>query len=308
MTKTAETTNRSILTTQAAGNGDVQDLGRLIVHCADQPGIIAAISQFLRTYDVNIVESDQTTTNPEGGHFFLRLVFHRKALSVIVEDLRRDFAASVAGPLQIDEWQITEVAAAKRVAIMVSRYDHCLLDLLWRWRRGELPIDIGLVISNHADLAAQVRSFGVPFVHIPVSRDGKVQAEQQQLQLLSGNFDLVVMARYMQILSDDFLREVGCPVINIHHSFLPAFMGAAPYQQAKQRGVKLVGATAHYATADLDEGPIIEQDVIRVNHRDDAATLQRKGADVERSVLLRAVQWHCEDRVVRLGNTTVVFS
>jgi formyltetrahydrofolate deformylase len=206
------------------------------------------------------------------------------------------------------QWTLTEAAKRKRVAIMVSRYDHCLVDLLWRSRRGELPADIGLVISNHSELAAEVRAFGVPFVHIPVSKATKVQAEAEQLRLLVDNFDLVVMARYMQILSPEFLAEVGCPVINIHHSFLPAFMGANPYARAKDRGVKLIGATAHYATADLDEGPIIEQDVTRVDHRDDAAELALRGADVERSVLSRAVLWHCEDRVLRHGNATVVFS
>ena len=284
------------------------DIGRLIVQCADGPGIIAAISAFLAEHGANIVESDQTTTDPMGGQFFLRVVFHAADLGVVVDDLRSAFGRQVAGPLGIEAWTISQAAQPKRVAIMVSKYDHCLLDLLWRWRRGELPVDIGLVISNHPDLAADVRSFGVPFVHIPVTRDTKTQAEAEQLRLLTGNFDLVVMARYMQILSGEFLDLVGCPVINIHHSFLPAFIGASPYQQAAERGVKLIGATAHYATEDLDEGPIIEQDVVRVTHSDSAATLQRRGADVERSVLLRAVQWHCEDRVLRLGRTTVVFA
>ena len=205
------------------------------------------------------------------------------------------------------DWQLTDAGIPKRVAILVSRYDHCLLDLLWRARRGELELDVGLVISNHADLADDVRSFAVPFVHIPVTRATKAEAEHRQADLLTGNFDLVVLARYMQILSGDFLARVGVPMINIHHSFLPAFPGAAPYERARDKGVKLVGATAHYVTETLDEGPIIEQDVVRASHRDSAADLERRGADVERSVLARAVRWHCEDRVIRVGSRTVVF-
>jgi formyltetrahydrofolate deformylase len=185
--------------------------------------------------------------------------------------------------------------------------DHCLLDLLWRQRRGELPMTVPMVVSNHPDLRDQVQQFGIPYVHVPVPPGGKAAAEKEQLNLLKGNVDLVILARYMQILSGDFLAEVGVPVINIHHSFLPAFVGASPYQRAKERGVKLIGATAHYVTEDLDEGPIIEQDVIRVSHRESVADLRRKGADVERLVLSRAVAWHCDDRVIRDGNTTVVF-
>ncbi len=191
--------------------------------------------------------------------------------------------------------------------MMVSRYDHCLLDLLWRWRRGELDIDVGLVVSNHPDLADDVAQFGVRFEHVPVTKDTKPEAEARQLELLGGRFDMVVLARYMQILSAGFLEQVGAPVINIHHSFLPAFAGAGPYEKARDRGVKLIGATAHYVTEDLDQGPIIEQDVIRVSHRDDVETLIRLGADIERTVLSRAVRWHCEDRVLVHGNTTVVF-
>ena len=194
-----------------------------------------------------------------------------------------------------------------RVAMFVSRHDHCLLDLLWRWRRSELPIDVVHVVSNHPDLADEVAAFGVPYVHMPVTKPTKPEAEQQQLELLRGRVDLVVLARYMQILSGDFLDRVGVPVINIHHSFLPAFIGAAPYRRAKERGVKLVGATAHYVTESLDEGPIIEQDVIRVSHRHTAAELVRLGADIERTVLARAVAWHSADRVLVNGRTTIVF-
>jgi len=287
-------------------NGDaLRDIGRLTIQCSDQPGIVAAVAGFLSEHGANIVELGQFSTDAEGGQFFQRTVFHLAHLAAALPDLDREFARTVGDRFGMT-WNFTLAAAPKRVAIMVSKYDHCLLDLLWRNERGDTSMDVGLVISNHSDLAEAVRGFGIPFVHIPVTKENKAEAEARQLDLLRGNFDLVVMARYMQILSDDFLTGVGAPVINIHHSFLPAFMGANPYLRAKQRGVKLIGATAHYATADLDEGPIIEQDVVRVSHRESAAELQRRGADVERNVLSRAVQWHCEDRVMVSGNSTTI--
>ena len=281
-------------------------MGRLIVSCPDRSGIIAAVSRFLHEHGANIVESDQYSTDAEGGRFFLRTVFHREGLAAVRDELERGFAEEVGEPLQM-QWRLTDAGVPKRVAIMVGRYDHCLLDLLWRARRDELDLDVGVVISNHADLADEVRSFGIPFVHIPVSAATKPEAERRQIELLQGNFDLIVLARYMQILSVAFLQAVAVPVINIHHSFLPAFAGAAPYKRAQERGVKLIGATAHYATEQLDEGPIIDQDVVRVSHRDGIEELERRGADVERTVLSRAVQWHCEDRVVVDGERTVVF-
>jgi formyltetrahydrofolate deformylase len=282
------------------------DQGRLLIKCPDGPGIVAAVSAFFAERGANIVESDQYSTDPEGGTFFLRLVFHMQGLGVALPELEREFAAEIAARFGM-EWRVAQVGIPKRAALMVSREDHCLLDLLWRTARGQLPIDIGVVVSNHGDLAEQVRNFRIPYVHIPVPKGGKAEAESQQLDVLGGNFDVVVLARYMQILSGDFLERVGCPVINIHHSFLPAFAGAGPYERAKERGVKLIGATAHYVTEELDEGPIIEQDVIRVTHRESALELARRGADVERTVLARAVAWHCDDRVLRHGNTTVAF-
>jgi formyltetrahydrofolate deformylase len=222
------------------------------------------------------------------------------------EDLTERFRTEVAERFTM-KWRIWEAARPKRVAVLVSRYDHCLLDLLWRWRRGELDADIGLVASNHPDLRDAVESFGLPYHHVPVEKGKKPEAEEALLELLADKFDLVVLARYMQIISGDFLDRVGAPVINIHHSFLPAFAGAGPYERAKERGVKLVGATGHYVTEELDAGPIIEQDVIRVDHSDSAAELERLGSDIERAVLARAVKWHCEDRVLRNGTTTVVF-
>jgi formyltetrahydrofolate deformylase len=277
-----------------------------MVRCADRPGIVAAVSGFLHAQGANIHQSDQYSTDPEGGTFFLRQVFYMRGVSGALDELRRGFEAEVGQHFEMD-WSLHDAARPKRVALMVSREDHCLLDLLWRWGRGELDVEIGQVISNHPDLAGDVDRFDVPFEHIPVTKDTKADAEQRQLALLRGNVDLVVLARYMQILSGDFLAQVGVPVINIHHSFLPAFAGAGPYQRAKERGVKLIGATAHYVTEDLDEGPIIEQDVIRVSHRDDVQSLIRLGADIERTVLARAVRWHSEDRILVSGNTTVVF-
>jgi formyltetrahydrofolate deformylase len=283
-----------------------EDTARLLVRCPDRPGIVAAVSSFLHGLGANIHVSDQYSTDPEGGTFFLRMVFHLRGVSGALDEICQAFDAEVAQPFEM-AWGLHDAARPKQVAIMVSRYDHCLLDLLWRWRRGELPIDIPLVVSNHPDLADDVAQFGVRFEHVPVTKETKHEAEERQLELLGGEFDLVVLARYMQILTGDFLERVGAPVINIHHSFLPAFAGAGPYERAKERGVKLVGATSHYVTEDLDQGPIIEQDVTRVSHRDDVETLIRLGADIERTVLSRAVRWHCEDRVLIDANTTVVF-
>ncbi len=279
---------------------------RLVITCPDGPGIVAAVSEFLFRHGANIVQSDQYSTDPQGGTFFMRMAFRLAGLDLPLDALDRAFADEVAVRFAMD-WRLHGAAEPKRVAIMVSREDHCLLDLLWRWRRGELDMDIGLVISNHADLAETVAALGIAFEHVPVTADTKARAEARQLELLAGRFDLVVLARYMQILSGAFLDALEAPAINIHHSFLPAFAGAAPYQRARERGVKLIGATAHYVTEVLDAGPIIEQDVIRVTHRDDADALERLGRDIERSVLSRAVRWHCEDRVLRHGERTVVF-
>jgi formyltetrahydrofolate deformylase len=205
------------------------------------------------------------------------------------------------------DWEIRWWGERQRVAIMVSRHDHCLVDLLWRSRRGELDAEIVAVVSNHPDLAEAATAAGVPFHHVPVERGEKQAAETAALELLAGKADLLVLARYMQILSGDFLARVGMPTINIHHSFLPAFAGADPYRRARERGVKLIGATAHYVTEQLDEGPIIDQEVVRVDHQQSARDLERVGRDVERLVLARAVTLHLEDRVIIDGRRTVVF-
>ena len=283
-----------------------KDVGRLLLRCDDRPGLVAAVSTFLAHAGANIISLDQHSTEQTGGIFMQRTIFHLPGLTAARDALERDFAGQVAGRFEMD-FRLTEAARPKRVAIMASREDHCLLDLLWRNRRGELDMSVVMVVSNHPDLAEQVRAFGVPFLHVRASHTIREEAEQRQLDLLRGNVDLVVLARYMQILTPQFLAEVGCPLINIHHSFLPAFIGAAPYRRAKERGVKLIGATAHYVTENLDEGPIIEQDVVRVDHRHTVDDLRRLGADVERVVLSRAVLWHCEDRIIRFGNQTVVF-
>jgi formyltetrahydrofolate deformylase len=284
----------------------VADVGRLLLRCADRPGLVAATSAFLAEAGANIVSLDQHSTEQSGGTFMQRTIFHLPGLAAARDALERDFAEQVAARFNMD-FGLTEASQPKRVAIMASKSDHCLLDLLWRNRRGELDMSVVMVISNHPDLAEQARQFGVPFLHVPATKDIRAQAERCQLEALRDNVDLVVLARYMQIVSPAFLAAVGCPVINIHHSFLPSFVGAAPYFRAKERGVKLVGATAHYVTDVLDDGPIIEQDVVRVDHRHGVGDLTRLGADVERAVLSRAVLWHCEDRIIRYGNQTIVF-
>jgi formyltetrahydrofolate deformylase len=283
----------------AAEGATATGLTRLLISCPDRPGIVAAVSRFLHESGANIVSSAQHSTDPQGGRFFMRMEF--------TGEVSADrFGLAVAQPFDMT-WRMWNADRPKRVALLVSKYDHCLLDLLWRSRRGELDADVGMVVSNHPDLQPDVEAFGIPYHHVPVTKETKPEAERRLLELLGNQHDLVVLARYMQILTGDFLDRVGVPVINIHHSFLPAFAGAGPYERAKERGVKLIGATSHYVTEELDAGPIIEQDVIRVTHRDSAADLVRLGADIERAVLARAVKWHCEDRVLVDGNTTIVF-
>ncbi|HWG83940.1 MAG TPA: formyltetrahydrofolate deformylase [Deinococcales bacterium] len=279
---------------------------RLLISCPDRRGIVAAVSQFLFAHGANIIDSAQHSTDPEGGTFFMRMEFHLEGLDLTRAQFERAFQEVVAAPFAM-AWRVWYATQPKRLAILVSKYDHCLLDLLWRQRRGEFDAEVPLVISNHPHLEGDVRAFGIPFHHVPVEAGGKAEAEGRMLELLAERTDVVVLARYMQVLSGDFLARVGAPVINIHHSFLPAFVGANPYRMALARGVKIIGATAHYVTEELDAGPIIEQDVSRVTHADDVQSLTRIGRDIERTVLSRAVQWHLEDRVIVHGNKTVVF-
>lgn len=282
---------------------------RLLVACPDRPGIVAAVSGFLFELGANIVSSHQYSTDPTGGRFFLRTEFFLEDLLDFPrarERLRERFDGEVAARFQM-EWELRFWGQRRRMAILVSRRDHCLVDLLWRWRRGELDAEVVAVISNHPDLKPQARVAGVPFHHVPVERDGKARAEERLLELLAGNVDVVVLARYMQILSGGVLERLGAPVINIHHSFLPAFPGAEPYRRAREHGVKLIGATAHYVVEELDAGPIIEQGVERVDHRQSIADLERVGRDIERVVLARAVALHLDDRVIADRGRTVVF-
>jgi formyltetrahydrofolate deformylase len=280
---------------------DKRPTTRLLISCPDRPGLIASVSGFLAERGLNIVDLDQHSSE---GRLFMRAEFDAAAL----EDRDRvyaEFAGEIAAPAEMDH-HFAETTPQKRMAIMVSREDHCLSDLLWRWRNGELDAELVMVISNHDVHRGQVEGFGVPFHHLPVAVGEKEATEQAALDLLAG-IDVLVLARYMQILSADFLERLGAPAINIHHSFLPAFVGADPYQRAHERGVKLIGATAHYVTADLDAGPIIEQDVTRVSHRDEAEDLKSIGRDAERMVLARAVKAHLGDRVLLDGARTVVF-
>jgi formyltetrahydrofolate deformylase len=278
----------------------------MLLSCPDRPGIVAAVSQFLFSQGANIVRSDQHTTDPSGGTFFMRVEFDLDDLAARRAGLERAFAP-VAERLRM-HWRLSADRPRKRVAVFVSREGHCLLELLWRQDAGELPADIVAVVSNHPDLRRTAEVHGVPFHHVPVEAGRKAEAEAAQQELLEqAGVDLVVLARYMQILSPAFVERYAGRIINIHHSFLPAFVGPEPYRQAFARGVKIIGATAHYVTAELDAGPIIEQDVLRVTHRDNPQDMRRVGRQIERAVLARAVTWHLEDRVLLHGNRTVVF-
>lgn len=283
------------------------DGGCLLVFCEDQPGIIAAVSAFLHNQGANIVDLDQHSSGAPEGKFFLRLEFELKDLSTRKNAFTETFAERVASVYGM-QWKLSWRGEKLKVAVFVSKFDHALMELLWLTARGVLPIEIPLVISNHNDLKNQVEGLGFRFVHVAVISDKKEDAEATALRLLGSDVDLIVLARYMQILSSEFVSHFSNRIINIHHSFLPAFAGADPYRQAYEKGVKLIGATSHYVTAELDQGPIIEQEVTRVSHRLSIAELKQLGNDVERKVLANAVRWHCENRIIVDGNKTVVFN
>ncbi len=284
----------------------MEQTATLLVCCPDRKGLVAALAQVLYGHGANILDADQHT-DPVAGQFFQRIKFDmselhtdRRSLETAIGEVATRFSMN---------WRIADGLSRCRTAIFVSKYDHCLYDLLLRQRAGELRTEIPLIVSNHADLEPVANQFDVPFHHLPITKETKREQEAKALRLLKKeNVDLVVLARYMQILTDDFLKAYDGHVINIHHSFLPAFMGSKPYHRAYERGVKLIGATAHYATADLDEGPIIEQDVVRCSHRDSVQDLVRKGRDLEKVVLARAVRWHLDDRILVYDNKTVVFN
>ncbi|TVM19319.1 formyltetrahydrofolate deformylase [Oceanidesulfovibrio indonesiensis] len=284
---------------------DLKNIARLRVTCPDKPGIIAAVTSFLHHHGANITALDQHATEPYGGTLYLRLEFQTPNLDVSGPALERAFQDVVATPFDM-AWDITYGRNTKRMAILVSRQEHCLMELLWRFARGELPCEVTMVVSNHPDQREAVENFGIPYHYVPVDGD-KPAAEARMLEILDGQTDLVVLARYMQILSESFVGHFPNRIINIHHSFLPAFAGADPYRQAYERGVKLIGATAHYVTPELDAGPIIEQDVTRVSHRHSVEELRAIGRDLERQVLARAVACHLDDKIIVSGNKTWVF-
>ncbi|MEI2777190.1 MAG: formyltetrahydrofolate deformylase [Tetrasphaera sp.] len=278
----------------------------LTLSCPDRPGIVAAVASYLAGAECNIVESQQFDDR-RTGRFFMRVHVEGLGAGMSTDSLRDGFAP-VATEFAMD-WHIWDAAAPYRTLLMVSKFGHCLNDILYRWKAGGLNMEIPAIVSNHPDMEPLARSYGIPYHHIPVTAATKPQAEAALLRLVDDlDVHLVVLARYMQVLSDPLAARMSGRIINIHHSFLPSFKGAKPYHQAFARGVKLVGATAHFVTADLDEGPIIEQDVIRVDHRMSAEQIVQAGEEVESRVLVRALRWHCDSRVFLAGDRTVVFS
>lgn len=277
----------------------------LLISCPDQPGLVAKMANFIYSNGGNIIHADQHT-DFSAGLFLTRIEWQLEGFHLPREIIGPAFQA-IAQPLKA-HWQLHFSDTIPRIAVWVSKQDHCLFDLIWRQRAGELGAQIPLILSNHEKLGAIAEQFGIDFHHVPITAATKPEQEAKQLQILKDyKIDLVVLAKYMQVLSADFIAQFPT-VINIHHSFLPAFAGANPYERAYERGVKIIGATAHYVTQDLDEGPIIEQDVVRVSHRDQVADLIRKGKDLERIVLARAVRLHLQNRVLVYGNRTVVFA
>lgn len=277
----------------------------LLIQCPDKKGIVARVSDFVFRHDANIINSDQHSTDPEGGRFFMRLEFGLDEAKVPRASFEKDWA-SVAQELGAT-WSIHYGTERMRMGILVSKQDHCLFDLLHRQRSGELNVDIPIVISNHKDCRELVERYGIPFHYVPFNAATQAEAEREMLALLRGATDFAVLARYMRVLSDSFLTAYGRDVINIHHSFLPSFKGADPYRQAHERGVKIIGATAHFVTRDLDEGPIIEQMVDRIYYKDTIDDLRRKGRNLEKLALENAIQAYLEHRIILDANRTIVF-
>jgi formyltetrahydrofolate deformylase len=277
----------------------------LLISCPDRKGLVATVSDFIYKHGGNILHTDEHT-DADAACFLMRVEFDPADFDIPLTELHHHF-----GPIaqKFDmQWRLTPPGARKKMAIMVSKYDHCLVDLLYRHKIGELRCEVPLIISNHADNRPIADFYQIPFFIVPVSRENKREAEQQQIGLIrEHDVDFLVLARYMQVLSNEFVATFPHRIINIHHSFLPAFVGARPYHQAFQRGVKLIGATSHYVTEVLDDGPIIEQDVVRISHRESVEDLIQKGRDLEKVVLSRGVRWHIDDRVLLYGNKTVVF-
>ncbi|MGN7115660.1 formyltetrahydrofolate deformylase [Lysinibacillus odysseyi] len=295
-----------MISTTAKSETQLQNCARILVKCPDRPGIVAVLSSFLHKHDANIIESSQYSSDPENGTFFIRIEYHCEQLVRKRDEMEREFA-SIAAEHQM-EYSFHYRAIRQRAAIYVSKETHCLMELLWEWQNGDLEMDIAVVISNAEAARPIVESLGIPFYYIPANKDIREQVEQQQIRLMEEyKVDILILARYMQILTPNFVSHFENRIINIHHSFLPAFIGADPYTRAFNRGVKLIGATSHYVTNDLDEGPIIEQDVERVDHRADVQTLKKIGRKIERRVLANAVKWHLENRIIVEENKTIVF-
>lgn len=287
-------------------NRKKDDIGRLLVKCPDRPGIVSALSTFLYEHGGDIMESTQFSSDDPTRMFFIRIEFYVKDLLEKRGQMERDFKP-LAEEFQID-YKFSYNDRRKRAAIFVSREIHCLLELLWEWQSGDLDMDIPLVISNHEVARDIVEQHGIPYYYIPANKDIREEVEAKQLKLLEQyDVDFIILARYMQILTPNFVARYPNRIINIHHSFLPAFIGARPYERAYERGVKLIGATSHYVTDELDQGPIIEQDIERVDHRNNVASLKKIGQRIERTVLARAVKWHIQDRIIVKDNKTIVF-
>lgn len=283
----------------------MKNIATLLINCPDRKGIVASVANFLYKHNANILHADEHQDN-EKHMFFLRTEWDLSEFNLTKEKFRTLFSP-IANEFQM-EWKVAYSSEKLKVAIFVSKEEHCFADLLYRYKNNELNCNIPLIISNHPNSKALADFYGIPFYEIEVKKENKTDGEQKILALLKEkSVDLVILARYMQILSVGFIRKFANPIINIHHSFLPAFIGGRPYHQAYERGVKIIGATAHYVTADLDQGPIIEQDILRVSHRDSVEDLVQKGKDIEKIVLSRAIKRHIENRVLIYGNKTVVF-
>lgn len=283
-----------------------ENIGRLLVKCPDKPGIVAALSKFLFEHGADIMESSQYSSDDPSRMFYIRFEYYCEGLLNKRKQMEEDFQ-ELAKNFKMD-FTFTYNETKKRSAIFVSKEIHCLLELLWEWQSGDLETDIPLVISNHKEAQEIVEPLGIPFYYIPANKDIRKEVEAKQVELMyKYKIDVIILARYMQILTPKFVEKFPNKIINIHHSFLPAFIGAHPYERAYERGVKLIGATSHYVTNDLDEGPIIDQDIERVDHRDNVPTLKKIGQQVERRVLARAVKWHLQDRIIVKDNKTIVF-
>lgn len=294
------------MTIDIYSNRKKSDIGRLLVKCPDKPGIVAALSTFLYENGADIIESSQYSSDDPRRMFYIRFEYYRENLLDYRDVVEKKFEA-LAKEFEMD-YTFTYNETRKRSAIYVSKEVHCLLELLWEWQSGDLDTDIPLVISNHEDAREIVEPLGIPYYYIPANKDIREEVEKKQLELMQEyDIDLLILARYMQILTPNFVEKYPNQIINIHHSFLPAFIGARPYERAYDRGVKLIGATSHYVTNDLDEGPIIEQDIERVDHRNNVTSLKKIGQQVERRVLARAVKWHLQDRIIVKDNKTIVF-